>query len=100
MPTNRYEVTLDPDTSIQAKPGFLTILVFLLLIISQSLNELFSGSVFILRSRLEPTGKAKIFKPLAGGNSYDWKSKIEVMTLSPLVAWKISNRLSLGATFI
>ncbi|MEN6561865.1 MAG: outer membrane protein transport protein [Acidobacteriota bacterium] len=38
------------------------------------------------------------FADLAGGTTYDWSSKIWVFSLSPLVAVKLGDRISVGAT--
>jgi long-chain fatty acid transport protein len=38
------------------------------------------------------------FVMLSGGTTYDWSSKIQVLSFSPLVAVKISDRISVGAT--
>lgn len=38
------------------------------------------------------------FAPLAAGKTYDWNSLVGMVTISPLVAWRISDRVSVGAT--
>ncbi len=38
-------------------------------------------------------------KNLAGGKAYTWESFLGVITVSPLVAYKISDQLAVGATF-
>jgi long-chain fatty acid transport protein len=39
------------------------------------------------------------FAPVAAGGVYDWMSKIGVVTISPVLAYKISDQFSFGATF-
>jgi len=39
------------------------------------------------------------FTPLTGGTLYDWSSKVGVISISPLVAVKLSDAVSVGATF-
>jgi len=36
--------------------------------------------------------------PLSGGGLYDWSSKVGLFTLAPLVAYKINDMISVGAT--
>lgn len=36
--------------------------------------------------------------PLSGGGSYDWSSKVGLFSLSPLIAYKINDMISVGAT--
>jgi len=38
------------------------------------------------------------FAPLAAGKTYDWNSLVGMVSISPLVAWRISDRVSVGAT--
>ncbi len=95
MPTNRYET----DSTLQAKTKFSHYLSFLLAYYQPVSERVVVGIGFYTPAEIGTSWKGEDFKPLAGGNSYDWRSKIEIMTLSPLVAWKISDRLSLGATF-
>jgi long-chain fatty acid transport protein len=37
--------------------------------------------------------------PLAGGISYEWSSKVFAITISPVIAYKITDTLSIGAAF-
>jgi len=99
MPTNHYQATLGPDTSIEAKTKFSHYLGFLLAYYQPVSDHLVLGLGFYTPSETGTTWKGDDFKSLTGDVAYDWKSKIGMMTLSPLVAWKISDRLSLGATF-
>jgi long-chain fatty acid transport protein len=39
------------------------------------------------------------FTPITGGTVYDWSSKVSVVSISPLVAVKLSDVVSIGATF-
>jgi long-chain fatty acid transport protein len=39
------------------------------------------------------------FTPITGGTVYDWSSKVGVVSISPLVAVKLSDVVSIGATF-
>jgi len=39
------------------------------------------------------------FTPIPGGTVYDWSSKVGVVSISPLVAVKLSDIVSVGATF-
>jgi long-chain fatty acid transport protein len=39
------------------------------------------------------------FAALSGGTTYEWSSKVGVFSISPLVAVKLNNWLSVGATF-
>lgn len=39
------------------------------------------------------------FAPLAAGSTYEWSSKVGVVTVSPVLAAKISDQFSIGATF-
>jgi len=99
MPTNHYQATLGPDTAIEAKTKFSHYLGFLLAYYQPVSDHLVLGLGFYTPSETGTTWKGDDFKSLTGDVAYDWKSKIGMMTLSPLVAWKISDRLSLGATF-
>ena len=37
--------------------------------------------------------------PLSQGVSYEWRSYFRIITISPVIAYKVTERLSLGATF-
>jgi long-chain fatty acid transport protein len=38
------------------------------------------------------------FAPLAAGKTYDWNSLVGMVSISPLVAWRVGDRVSVGAT--
>ena len=99
IPTSRYEVNLSPDTSLEAKTKFSHYLGFLLAYYQPLSEHIVLGLGFYTPTEMGTSWKGEDFTPLANGINYDWKSKIGMMTVSPLVAWKISDRLSLGATF-
>jgi long-chain fatty acid transport protein len=39
------------------------------------------------------------FAPVSAGGTYDWSSKIGLVSISPLIAYRISDAISVGATF-
>jgi long-chain fatty acid transport protein len=50
-----------------------------------------------------PTGLGVIWEgadlaPLTGGVSYDWKTYVGIITVSPVIAFKLSDKFSLGAS--
>ncbi|MDD8020465.1 MAG: outer membrane protein transport protein [Acidobacteriota bacterium] len=99
MPTNRYEVTFEPETSIAAKTKFSHYLGFLVAYYQPVSERLTLGVGFYTPSKFGTNWKGEDFKPITNEVAYDWSSRISLMTLSPLIAWKVTDRISLGVTF-
>ncbi|MGB9836880.1 MAG: OmpP1/FadL family transporter [Candidatus Saccharicenans sp.] len=99
IPTNYYSLTMPPDLSIEAKTKLSHYLGFMLAYYQPLSKNLVVGLSVYTPSGLGANWKGDDFKLMTGNVAYDWTSKIGVFTISPLVAWKLSDRVSLGATF-
>ncbi len=63
------------------------------------LNEkLVAGVAVYTPSGLGTQWDGKDFIPLSGGNELQWMSKIGMLTVSPVISYKLSSAISLGAT--
>jgi len=98
IPTNRYQVTLSPELSIEAKTKLSHYLGFLTAYYRQLSDQLVVGFGLYTPSGLGANWRGDDFKAMTMNVAYDWTSKIGMVTLSPLIAWRVSDRISVGAT--
>lgn len=98
IPTNQYQITLPPDLTIDAKTRLSHYLGFLMAFYRPLSDNLVTGIGIYTPSGLGVSWKGEDFKEMTAGTAYDWSSKIGMFTISPLIAWKVNDRLSLGAT--
>lgn len=99
VPTNYYALTIPPDLSLEAKTKLSHYLGFMLAYYRPLSSKLVFGLSVYTPAGLGANWKGDDLKLITDGVAYDWTSKIGVFTISPLLAWKISDQLSLGATF-
>lgn len=97
IPTNKYQVTLPPDISIDAKTKLSHYLGFMMAYYRPLSDNLTVGVGVYTPSGLGANWRGEDFQEMTAGVAYDWTSKIGLFTISPVVAWKISDRLSVGA---
>lgn len=97
IPTNKYQVTLPPDISINAKTKLSHYLGFMMAYYRPLSDNLTVGVGVYTPSGLGANWRGEDFQEMTAGVAYDWTSKIGLFTISPVVAWKISDRLSVGA---
>ncbi|MGB9893592.1 MAG: OmpP1/FadL family transporter, partial [Candidatus Saccharicenans sp.] len=98
IPTDRYQVILSPELNVSAKTKLSHYLGFLAAYYRPLSDNLVVGFGLYTPSGLGANWKGDDFKAMTMNVAYDWTSKIGMFTLSPLVAWRINDRLSLGAT--
>jgi len=99
IPTNYYQLTIPPDLAIDTKTKLSHYLGFLAGYYRPLSDNLVVGLGIYTPAGLGANWKGEGFKELSAGVSYDWTSKIGLISISPLVAWKINRRISVGATF-
>ena len=99
IPTNHYEVTLAPDLTIKAKTKLSHYLGFLAAYYRPLTDNLVIGLGTYTPAGLGANWNGQDFQPMTAGVNYDWTSKIGMISISPLIAWRVSDSLSLGATF-
>ncbi len=97
IPTNKYQVTLPPDISINAETKLSHYLGFMLAYYRPLSDKLTVGVGVYTPSGLGANWRGEDFQEMTAGVAYDWTSKIGMFTISPVVAWRISDRLSVGA---
>jgi len=61
-------------------------------------DKLFIGIGIYTPSGTGATWDGEQLKAFSAGTAYEWESFLGVVTISPLVAYKVSNQLSVGAT--
>ncbi|MBC7361569.1 MAG: outer membrane protein transport protein [Candidatus Aminicenantes bacterium] len=99
IPTNRYQLTMPPGLAMDAKTKLSHYLGFLAGYYRPLSDCLVLGIGVYTPAGLGANWKGEDFKEMSAGVAYDWTSKIGMISISPLVAWKINDRISVGATF-
>lgn len=99
IPTNHYQVTIPPQLTIEAKTKVSHYLGFLLAYYRPLTDRLVVGLGVYTPAGLGANWDGQDFQPMTANVSYDWTSKIGMFSISPLVAWRVTDRLSVGATF-
>jgi len=99
IPTNYYSLTMPPGLNVEAKTKLSHYLGFMLAYYRPLSRNLVFGISVYTPSGLGANWKGDDLKLMTGNVAYDWTSKIGVFTVSPLLAWKVSDQVSLGATF-
>ncbi len=99
VPMNYYSLNIPPDLSVEAQTKLSHYLGFMIAYYRPLSENLVAGFSVYTPSGLGANWKGDDFKSLTDGVSYDWTSKVGIFSISPLLAWKVSERLSVGATF-
>ncbi|MCX8159673.1 MAG: outer membrane protein transport protein [Candidatus Saccharicenans sp.] len=97
IPNNKYQVLLPPDVSIKAETKLSHYLGFLLAYYRPLSDKLTVGVGVYTPSGLGANWRGEDFQEMTAGVAYDWTSKIGMFTISPVIAWRINDRLSIGA---
>jgi long-chain fatty acid transport protein len=98
IPTNYYQLTVPPELEIEARTKLSHYLGFLAGYYRPLSENLVLGIGIYTPSGLGAYWKGDDFSELSAGVAYDWTSKIGMISLSTLIAWKIDSRISIGAT--
>lgn len=99
IPTNYYQLTVPPEPGIDARTKFSHYLGFLAGYYRPLSENLVLGLGIYTPSGLGANWKGEDFVELSAGVAYDWTGKIGMISISPLIAWRIDNRLSIGVAF-
>lgn len=98
IPVNKYQVAIPPDVSINAETKLSHYLGFLVAYYRPLSDNLTAGIGIYTPSGIGANWRGEDFQEMTAGVAYDWTSKIGMFTISPSLAWKINDRLSLGAS--
>lgn len=99
IPTARYQVAIPPDISIEAKTKLSHYLGFLAAYYRPISDRFTAGIGVYTPAGLGTNWQGKDFQQMTAGVAYDWTSKVGMISISPLISWRVSDRLSVGATF-
>ncbi|MGB4703511.1 MAG: outer membrane protein transport protein [Candidatus Saccharicenans sp.] len=99
IPTARYQVAIPPDISIEAKTKLSHYLGFLAAYYRPISDRFTAGIGVYTPAGLGTNWQGKDFQQMTAGVAYDWTSKVGMISISPLISWRLSDRLSVGATF-
>lgn len=97
IPVNKYQVTIPPDLSINAQTRLSHYLGFMVAYYRPLNDRLKVGIGVYTPSGLGANWRGEDFQEMTAGVAYDWTSKVGLFTISPTIAWMISDRLSVGA---
>ncbi len=97
IPVNKYQVTIPPDLSIKAETRLSHYLGFMVAYYRPLNDRLTVGIGVYTPSGLGANWRGEDFQEMTAGVAYDWTSKVGLFTISPTIAWMISDRLSVGA---
>ncbi len=99
IPTARYQEAIPPDIFIEAKTKLSHYLGFLAAYYQPLSDRLTAGIGVYTPAGIGANWQGKDFQQMTAGVAYDWTSKIGMISISPLISWRVSDRLSVGATF-
>lgn len=98
IPTSKYRVIIPPDTSIDARTRLSHYLSFMASYYRPLTDKLTAGIGIYTPSGLGANWRGENFQDMTAGVAYDWTSRVGMITMSPLIAWRVNDKFSLGAS--